>query len=150
MCECGSEFEQRALQEHMRAECSLRPVRCSFCDMWEPACEIQRHELECGSRTASCALCGQVLSRSTIDEETMMILYWGYKEQQSKPSVVIGGRLQYLMCNNKSIGDATTAAIGKDVMDSHKMGKEIHMHRQFCCARPLKGGVELSPCSQVS
>eukprot|EP00727_Mastigamoeba_balamuthi_P002531 m51a1_g12275 hypothetical protein (724) ;mRNA; r:223135-226759 len=46
MCECGSEFEQRALQDHMRAECSLRPVRCSFCDMWEPACEIQRHELD--------------------------------------------------------------------------------------------------------
>eukprot|EP00727_Mastigamoeba_balamuthi_P002529 m51a1_g12273 putative adenylate guanylate cyclase catalytic domain protein (751) ;mRNA; f:219556-222260 len=45
------------------------------------------------------------------------------------PWVSVNGRLQYLMCSNRSVGDPELATIGKDLVDAGKVGKEIHMHR---------------------
>eukprot|EP00727_Mastigamoeba_balamuthi_P000010 m51a1_g10005 adenylate cyclase, putative (767) ;mRNA; f:87901-90265 len=45
-----------------------------------------------------------------------------------KPSVLVGSRMQYLMCDNASSGDSTTAGIGRDLIRDGVVGKEFLMH----------------------
>eukprot|EP00727_Mastigamoeba_balamuthi_P002518 m51a1_g12263 putative adenylate guanylate cyclase catalytic domain protein (674) ;mRNA; r:190014-192354 len=45
------------------------------------------------------------------------------------PWVRANGTAQYLMCGNESIGDATTAMVGRDLLAAGKQGEEIGMHR---------------------
>eukprot|EP00727_Mastigamoeba_balamuthi_P013902 m51a1_g9134 hypothetical protein (768) ;mRNA; r:50910-54428 len=45
------------------------------------------------------------------------------------PSVLVGTRLQYLLCNNNSVGDSTLVTIGRDLLRAGKQGKELNMYR---------------------
>eukprot|EP00727_Mastigamoeba_balamuthi_P003111 m51a1_g12798 hypothetical protein (554) ;mRNA; f:1820-3481 len=44
------------------------------------------------------------------------------------PSVLVGTRLQYLMCNNNSVGDSALVTIGRDLLRDGKKGKELNMY----------------------
>eukprot|EP00727_Mastigamoeba_balamuthi_P000762 m51a1_g10683 hypothetical protein (756) ;mRNA; f:92249-94834 len=45
------------------------------------------------------------------------------------PSVLVGTRLQYLMCDNSSVGDSTLVRIGRDLLRDGRQGKELSMYR---------------------
>eukprot|EP00462_Mataza_sp_D1_P019474 CAMPEP_0175130694 /NCGR_PEP_ID=MMETSP0087-20121206/6141_1 /TAXON_ID=136419 /ORGANISM="Unknown Unknown, Strain D1" /LENGTH=604 /DNA_ID=CAMNT_0016412925 /DNA_START=6 /DNA_END=1820 /DNA_ORIENTATION=- len=65
-CPCGQEFEPEVFALHQKEECMLRLVNCKYCSMKVQATELKDHQDFCGSKSASCDLCGKDIPRKRM------------------------------------------------------------------------------------
>ena len=78
-CDCGFQAELAEMALHRKSHCILRLTLCRFCglvtvfgdtrgqDAHDRQYNLTVHESECGSRTASCDLCGKTVMLKQID-----------------------------------------------------------------------------------
>ncbi|XP_028597158.2 TRAF-type zinc finger domain-containing protein 1 [Podarcis muralis] len=59
VCKCSMKMDSGLLQEHVAAECPLRPVACQHCDIELAFNKLQDHEDYCGARTERCSRCSR-------------------------------------------------------------------------------------------
>ncbi|XP_067687182.1 TRAF-type zinc finger domain-containing protein 1-like [Haliotis asinina] len=64
--QCGEQQEKTQLQEHMEGTCSKRPVRCVYCELELPWCDLNSHQDYCGTRTESCPKCAQFIMKKDL------------------------------------------------------------------------------------
>ncbi|XP_071998910.1 TRAF-type zinc finger domain-containing protein 1 isoform X2 [Engystomops pustulosus] len=57
-CKCNKTVEKCSLEEHEKSSCSLRLVKCQFCELEVIFNTLENHEDYCGSRTEPCEKCG--------------------------------------------------------------------------------------------
>ncbi|XP_046555045.1 TRAF-type zinc finger domain-containing protein 1-like [Haliotis rubra] len=64
--QCGEQQEKTQLQEHMEGTCSKRPLRCVYCELELPRCDLNSHQDYCGTRTESCPKCAQFIMKKDL------------------------------------------------------------------------------------
>uniref|UniRef100_A0A8C4TGY9 TRAF-type zinc finger domain-containing protein 1 n=1 Tax=Erpetoichthys calabaricus TaxID=27687 RepID=A0A8C4TGY9_ERPCA len=57
VCKCAMKMERSQLEEHQSQECSLRLVKCQFCELEVTFSKRAGHEEYCGTRTERCEKC---------------------------------------------------------------------------------------------
>ncbi|XP_071092778.1 TRAF-type zinc finger domain-containing protein 1-like [Haliotis cracherodii] len=64
--QCGEEQEKTQLQEHMEGACTKRPIRCVYCELELPRCDVNSHQDYCGTRTEPCPKCAQFIMKKDL------------------------------------------------------------------------------------
>ncbi|KAM4810101.1 TRAF-type zinc finger domain-containing protein 1 [Rhinophrynus dorsalis] len=68
ICKCKKTLEKRALEEHERTACSLRLVKCQFCELELAFNKLEDHEDYCGARTERCEKCGRSVMHKELKD----------------------------------------------------------------------------------
>uniref|UniRef100_A0A8C5PC84 TRAF-type zinc finger domain-containing protein 1 n=1 Tax=Leptobrachium leishanense TaxID=445787 RepID=A0A8C5PC84_9ANUR len=67
-CKCKMTIEKRDLEEHELSACSLRLVKCVFCELELAFNKLGEHVDYCGARTECCEKCGRsVMKKDLVD-----------------------------------------------------------------------------------
>ncbi|XP_073419460.1 TRAF-type zinc finger domain-containing protein 1 isoform X2 [Dendrobates tinctorius] len=81
-CKCNMTMEKCAMEEHEKAACPLRLVKCQFCELEVTCNTLGNHEDYCGARTEPCDKCGSsVMIKDLQDHPTVC----GKVKPQKKP-----------------------------------------------------------------
>ncbi|XP_065846160.1 TNF receptor-associated factor 6-like isoform X2 [Oscarella lobularis] len=110
--QCGHEIRRSEMDQHVKSDCSKRPVNCEHCAQRMSLDKLENHcNHICSKKLVECHLCGAMVCRS------LMKAHLSEDNSDSCPKAVIACRYARVGCNYKCVredmGDHLTGAVAR-------------------------------------
>ncbi|XP_053557676.1 TRAF-type zinc finger domain-containing protein 1 isoform X2 [Bombina bombina] len=114
-CKCNMKMEKRDVEEHELSACTLRLVKCQFCELELAFNKLGDHEDYCGARTERCAACGLSVMIKNLKDHPKVC---GKETEPKKPQ------------QRQIFSNFTESSYGGAWFDPPTIGRD-HLHAQL-------------------